>query len=598
MATQFPLPADLPENWTDGQIVSPGGVEVGLSAKHGYNYLMEQVNTAQEAINELPHGKLESISVLFSPDKTVYRPGELFDPSGMIITAHYSNGYDYPIGGYSVTPYRMTQNTTRVNILYTENGILCETTQNVTVFDASIVVTSPAGLTLTLTGNGETQTKVSTGNDTFPVTAAGTYTLSTSRSDITGESLTVSKTVTISASGQTVTADIGFVYGYKKQKAESDPYARITYLFDAVGKTPASMDFTTGTFRYGGWADAWFVTGNKPLMLKSNGTVDYYLDPSDYTKKADGTSSDVADTSYDGNAMAQFPLAYFWRYEDSSYEYEIVAMDAWSSDFKAYAHTDASGALKPYFYWSLFGGSGSSDKIRSLKGQPLASALTLSQEITGAVLNGAAPDTGWYTHTWCQHEYIRTLLVLLGKSTNTQAVFGNGNTNSVDGTSSDMLQTGTLSDKGQFFGYSDRDKQVKVFHVEKFWGDQSDRIAGLLSNSGALMYKMTPEGGGYRWNNVTGYSSTGVTLRSTNGGYINSTKCGEWGCVPDGIGGSGATFDCDVLVVSSSTLSNFVYPNVGGCVADFYESPGASFLDAASQPSETGWYLGCGLSFV
>lgn len=47
------LPADLPENWTMGQIISPDGTEVGLTEKHGYNYLMQQVNATQEEVNRL-----------------------------------------------------------------------------------------------------------------------------------------------------------------------------------------------------------------------------------------------------------------------------------------------------------------------------------------------------------------------------------------------------------------------------------------------------------------------------------------------------------------------------------------------------------------
>ena len=47
------LPADLPEDWTSGQTVAPTGAEVGLSEQHGYNYLMEQVNNAQTAINQI-----------------------------------------------------------------------------------------------------------------------------------------------------------------------------------------------------------------------------------------------------------------------------------------------------------------------------------------------------------------------------------------------------------------------------------------------------------------------------------------------------------------------------------------------------------------
>lgn len=38
--------ADLPTNWTTGQTVSPSGTDVGLSAKHGYNYLGQKVNEA------------------------------------------------------------------------------------------------------------------------------------------------------------------------------------------------------------------------------------------------------------------------------------------------------------------------------------------------------------------------------------------------------------------------------------------------------------------------------------------------------------------------------------------------------------------------
>lgn len=48
-----PMPADLPTNWTTGQIISPSGTDVGLTAQHGYNYLMQQVNASQTAITEI-----------------------------------------------------------------------------------------------------------------------------------------------------------------------------------------------------------------------------------------------------------------------------------------------------------------------------------------------------------------------------------------------------------------------------------------------------------------------------------------------------------------------------------------------------------------
>lgn len=48
-----PLPADLPENWQYGQTVAPNGADVGLAEQYGYNYLMQQVNAAQEGVNAL-----------------------------------------------------------------------------------------------------------------------------------------------------------------------------------------------------------------------------------------------------------------------------------------------------------------------------------------------------------------------------------------------------------------------------------------------------------------------------------------------------------------------------------------------------------------
>lgn len=48
-----PLPQDLPTNWVYGQTIGPQGTDVGLTQQHGYNYLMEQVNAAQQAAQEL-----------------------------------------------------------------------------------------------------------------------------------------------------------------------------------------------------------------------------------------------------------------------------------------------------------------------------------------------------------------------------------------------------------------------------------------------------------------------------------------------------------------------------------------------------------------
>lgn len=75
------LPANLPENWTDSQYVSPGGTEVGLTPQHGYNYLNRQVNAVQKAVQEID-AAFEDLAPLDPETKKIpkgYFPDDLGD---------------------------------------------------------------------------------------------------------------------------------------------------------------------------------------------------------------------------------------------------------------------------------------------------------------------------------------------------------------------------------------------------------------------------------------------------------------------------------------------------------------------------------------
>lgn len=75
------LPADLPENWTQGQIISPNGTEVGLTEQYGYNYLMQQVNAAQTAINNIVAG-LTGVAQETSVQEIINNIGNTDDTGG------------------------------------------------------------------------------------------------------------------------------------------------------------------------------------------------------------------------------------------------------------------------------------------------------------------------------------------------------------------------------------------------------------------------------------------------------------------------------------------------------------------------------------
>lgn len=455
---------------------------------------------------------------------------------------------------------------------------------NFTGFEATIDVFYPEGALITWSIGDKTQSIVSTGQRSITVYEPGTYTVTRNYGG-----RTVSREIEVTENGSTVPLVLSWRYGYRKKKSESDPYARIEYLYDAVGMKPAHMDYSAGRFDIGDWGDAWFVRKNRPVMQKSDLTEDYELDHNDHTKKLDGSPSDVSNTSYDGNAMSAIPLCWWLRYEEDGYEYYIVCEHQWDDSYKAYAHTRADSSIEDYFYWGMFGGSGNTARIRSLKGQSLAQSITAQGMIDGATANGP----GWYIHSWSRRECIRDLLVLMAKTTDTQTAYGNGNCQSAS-SAAGLLTTGTLSDKGQFWGSTANNQQVKVFYIEGFWGDQWLRTAGIINNKGPIFYKMTPEGLGYRINDVEGYTDSGVTISGTiSQQYISATKCGEFGCIPTAFSGAENLYECDAAW-SNTTQLNYL---VAGASADNAPGSGGAFtFNVDGAPSSVRWSRGCGLS--
>ena len=99
------------------------------------------------------------------------------------------------------------------------------------------------------------------------------------------------------------------LYGFHINGNESNPANMVTYLEDAVGMTPAYMDFTNDVFNYGSWADAFFMP--RPCILGMDGQVRNYLNPNDYTKDINGNTVAIDDTLTDANVMIEFPKIYY-----------------------------------------------------------------------------------------------------------------------------------------------------------------------------------------------------------------------------------------------------------------------------------------------
>lgn len=78
--------------------------------------------------------KLESIAITAPPVKTSYLAGETFDPTGMAVTASYSNGATLAATGYAVEPAGpLTDGVEAVTVRYTEGGRSAAAAQPITV---------------------------------------------------------------------------------------------------------------------------------------------------------------------------------------------------------------------------------------------------------------------------------------------------------------------------------------------------------------------------------------------------------------------------------------------------------------------------------
>ena len=351
-----------------------------------------------------------------------------------------------------------------------------------------------------------------------------------------------------------------YLYGFDLTIADSNPATRVTYPSDVEnsGFAKAVMNFG-GAFSYGSWPS---TPGEKfmprPCMLRFNGTVDYYLNPNDYTKKADGTTSDVANMNYGGNAMMEWPKIYVKRWESNGvYHFRCSDMKV-DSDYECWSNYDKNNKEIPHFYTPIFFGSkDGSNRLRSISGQSNFVNNTAQTEVTYAKNNGA--DI-WYTEVLSDRELVNDLLTMMFKSTDLQATAGYGVCSA-----SAAIAPGSMNTKGLFWGAGDKTSGVKVFGMENWWGNIFRRIAGWCISGGTQKVKLTrgtKDGttvGDYNFDG-NGYKTiSGVNL--TRSGYISKMKTEPFGRFPMEANGSTTTFEADQVWADSG---NGYYAFVGG----------------------------------
>jgi len=330
------------------------------------------------------------------------------------------------------------------------------------------------------------------------------------------------------------------LFGYYDDTTDSNPETKIHYTDMCENFMPARcVADNTGGWTEGSWTEdaAWFIKGNKPFMVKYDGTIDYELDHSDYSKKkADGSASDVSNTSYAGNAMASIPLIYVKRWTEGTRKYRQFCNIQLDENFHAYAHTREDGSIEPYTLIPMFSGSLISSKLRSIAGQTQMNNQTGANELTYAKNNGAGWSTGYMSMTILLWE----LETLLTRSTDKQDACGYGNYTG-GSSASNLSKTGAQLTGGRFFGYGSAvNKPRKFLHCEWQCGAW-ERIEGWLYVGGKHYLKPYPP-----YNETgEGYINTGLSMSGSSGTFIKEGVLTEYGEVPTVLDGSSDTYYCD-----------------------------------------------------
>ena len=341
-------------------------------------------------------------------------------------------------------------------------------------------------------------------------------------------------------------------YGMRINLLDSNPATRVKYLYDAVGMTPAGMNFAGGGFDYGDWGDIWFVKKNRPVMVRTDGTVDYELNHENHALKLNGGASDITKTSYGGNAMSEIPLIWVKRWTQNNYHFVVFCEEQYDDTYKAYAHTDADGNVLPVTYFPMYEGSVVNNRMRSLSGLTPTASMTDEQETTAAKQNGDR----WDKQSFSEINLMYEMCTMITCSTNSQGKFGNGNSQS-----DNFLQTGTLNGKGQFFGYTSTTQAVKVFYCENFFANYWKRLRGLLLINGVYHVKAVPP-----YNSTgAGYTNTGLTPSGTSGGYCSRMEmASDIGRIPTVASGSETTYECDGLWFNNTIVAVALFGGLRG----------------------------------
>ena len=359
------------------------------------------------------------------------------------------------------------------------------------------------------------------------------------------------------------------IFGVRIDLTNSNPASAVTYTDDAVGMTAGSS----------AWDSMAIFKDIKPCVLK-NGVVQYYLNPNDFTKKADGSAADIT-SGNDGDVMIEIPKTGFSITTNDNYIDVKVTNNPNNAAFKYYAHSRAAEGDRQKLYIGAYKGyKDGSNKLRSLSGKAPTTSQTIGTFRTQAQANGAGYDlVSFYPLTLLQCLYL-----IRYKNLDSQTALGQGYTGG-----SAAQSTGATNTAGMCYGSTSTTSRIKLFGIEDFWGNVWEWIDGLFCDSSRNI-KTAFQGFNDTGN---GYTSRGQGATTNIGHYMSKPQgSSETGFIAKEVSGSSTTYFADYAYLYAGCLPIFGGDWNDGALA------GAFHLDVTCSASYSDSGIGARLMYL
>lgn len=331
-----------------------------------------------------------------------------------------------------------------------------------------------------------------------------------------------------------------------------------------------NWDYSTDTYiRTGAAGYTSIQSMMKRCVLNTNGTVRYYLHPTNSNFKTDGTPSVL--TGADGNVMVEVPKFYVKIETVGTVDKYSISLTA-DDGYVVHPWFVKAGIEVPYRYFRAYTGYNSGGTLKSISGVTPTRTQTIATFRTQATANGA----GWHLTDWnavnaikllCYiefNDYIVTDYIGTGNDTGNDYGLTTGQSNTIGNASSPNTNNNTwMSYRG----------------IENFYSDVWEFLDGVNINN--YIFYVNQNYTTFASNVFTGDYINKGTIIAASGSYI--TRCvvsvgGGW--IPSVVGGSSTTYYGDGLYSDTAAKVAFFSGSAGDGAVN-----GAGTLNVANASS-------------